>query len=187
MSREVKARLRRTSMLCLLLAAPATGARGLEVKPPSRGPRRAELTRTAEIANCVLALPAFRRELAGRQSFYNTKDSGEEVLARLDATPSCRLATYRRGGLFGYVMYWDRVDAKHPPKSDVVRFNLNTFREGKWSFLAGTALHECAHVAGYSHRYNDRVRHPEILDSVPYQVGILAERHAQACLDTSSK
>lgn len=135
----------------------------------------------ARAANCVLSSYVFRAEVQKIKGFRSTGDSGGEVLARLDAARRCHLTTYRRGGLFGHFMYWDRVDASTPLGGDIVRFNLNTFREDL-AFLVGTAIHECAHVAGYKHRWNDRVRHPEILRSVPYQLGFIAERHAPSCL-----
>lgn len=152
----------------------------MEITAEPRGPKAVTLARVAEVANCVLGSAAFRAEVSAIPQFRSTELSGPEVLARLDETPVCSLSTFRRGGAFGYFMYWDRVDASTPVGSSRVRFNLNTFRDDL-TFLTGTAIHECAHVAGFTHRYNDRVRHPEIERSVPYQLGFIAERHAQAC------
>mgnify|MGYP006285243343 CR=1 FL=1 len=121
--------------------------------------------------------------MTARRGFAETNDDGPTVLAAFDAPRSCRLGTYRRGGAFGYLMYWDRVDARHRRGSEVVEFNLNTFREDDLPFLVGTAIHECAHLLGYTHRHNDRFRHPEIEATVPYQLGFLARAHAPDCLD----
>jgi hypothetical protein len=154
----------------------------MKVVGPRSGPKADILRRVARAANCVLRLPAFRAALAARGGFAESEDDGRAVLARFDEERVCGLSTYRRGGVFGYLMYWDRVDAMHEPGARVVRFNLNTFRENDLPFLVGTAIHECAHLIGYVHTRNDRFAHPEIEATVPYQVGFLARAHAPACL-----
>lgn len=157
-------------------------AHALEVEGPKRGPKRAILQKVARAATCVLKLAAFREELTARKSFYESAHTGAEVLKTFDRDAVCKLGTYRRGGLFGYLIYWDQVDAMHQPGSSVVRFNLNTFRDNDLPFLVGTAIHECAHFLGYTHSKNDRFKFPSMEKTVPYQVGFMARRHAPACL-----
>lgn len=169
---------------CALALAGANPASALEIVA-TRSERRDVLERVAKAATCVLHLKEFRKALASIDTFRDSKHDGRRVLKSFDEAGACPLGTYRRGGLFGYFMYWDRVDARHVRGSTEVQFNLNRFQSADMAFLVGTAVHECSHLIGYSHRYNDVVRHPEIRESVPYVVGALAERFAPKCLNQS--
>lgn len=164
----------------LLLYAPE--ALSLEVVAAS-GAKRAVLEQVAEAANCVLHLPSFRQAVASIEQFVDSEDDGGAVLRKLDQDRACPLGTYRRGGLLGSFMYWDRVDARYVQGASEIQFNLNRFGSASLPFLVGTAIHECSHLVGYRHRFNNVLRHPEIRASVPYVVGALAQAHAEQCLE----
>ncbi len=173
--------LRPRVLFAVLFASPPAAA--IEFRPPASGPKAEVLGRVARAAQCVLGLAAFRTELEARARFAESHDDGKAVLDLFERPVVCRIGTYRRGGWIGYFFDREPVDARHIEGSNRVEFNLNRFRDDDLPFLVGTVMHECAHRLGYRHRHNDRFAHPEIEETVPYQVGFLAETHAPACLD----
>lgn len=124
------------------------------------------------VVNCVIALPEFQKEVGAIESFTFTKDNGKQVVEKLGKV-STTFSTYRSKNP------WSKATSYTLRKE--VYFNLRN-NPRPLPRMLNTGIHEALHVAGYGHG-NNNIDNDTVnkMKSVPYGVGLIAEKYVEKC------
>lgn len=133
------------------------------------------IRKTARVANCVVNLKSFQKEVELVTKFDFSAASGTEVMQSL-LLGSCIASTYKTR----VSPYMCKVKAT-TYKSDKKAFYINLrgcVFTSRVAPLVNTYVHECLHLRGYSHGSNSRKGKE---NSVNYKVGAIAQLHVKEC------
>jgi hypothetical protein len=126
---------------------------------------------SAKVANCVLNHAEFKAELALVESFDYSDDNGVQVLEKLSKV-KCVASTYKTRNPFSKA-----IATTYATDKTTYYFNLRK-NPRKMKYMVNTHIHECLHLAGYSHGDNSSIGKEK---SVNYFVGSLGEKYSEKC------
>lgn len=126
------------------------------------------------MANVVISNQEFLFRVSQVPGFWNINVSGGTVARNIElhsrGEPDAKLVLMSK---WKTARPWYRNVTAETSKS-VVALNPRFF-DRPIEDVVNTLVHEWLHTLGYSHIWNNRKKYPEILKSVPYAVGQIAE------------
>ena len=128
------------------------------------------------LANIVLHHDSFQWRVAATPSFFNTNESGVDVIHRIldkSVDPAAKLVTMSK---WKRIRPWYR-NTTAETNGSIIELNPSFYMRS-YSAIVNTLVHEWLHAIGYSHVWNNPSSHPIILKSVNYVVGKIAEEVA---------
>lgn len=129
----------------------------------------------AEVANCVIYNPKFIAEVQTHKQFDYTKDNSATIAKKMAEFTPVILSTFKKP--------LSKTIAVRNVGSNVLYFNTSK-NPRLMKYMVNTAVHERLHVVGYGHGDNSASGKG---NSVPYGIGDIAEKYADACNKTKTK
>jgi hypothetical protein len=123
-------------------------------------------------ANCVINHSDFINEIESQKVFEYTEKTGYAVIAALHER-RCGLRLYATKNPFSSV-----IATTYANDREYLYFNTRK-NPRDMKYMVNTAIHECSHLAGFSHGDNSPVGKE---NSVPYFIGKSSESVVEKCL-----
>jgi len=126
----------------------------------------------AKVANCVFNNASFRKAVEAKTSFDMSDKTGAGVYASMQEV-TCGIRLYATKNPFSKAIATTY-------STDKYFIYLNTRRNPRdMPSMVNTVIHECSHIAGFSHGSNSPVGKE---NTVPYWIGKEAESYVSECI-----